>query len=83
MVMVGAFEALVVLIVFGSLLLGLLIIAWMVVRLLRGGRNAHSSNAEESQLMQELYHGLTRLEQRVESLETLLLDREQRTGGGK
>ena len=36
---------------------------------------------EETKLMQELYQGLTRMEERVEALETLLLDRERKESG--
>jgi phage shock protein B len=34
--------------------------------------------AEETRLMQELYQGLSRMEERVEALETILLDRKRR-----
>ena len=69
--------AIIVMVVFGSLLLGLAIISWTVVRLMGGGR-ARAESAAESQLIQELYQGLHKMEQRMESLETLLLEREQR-----
>jgi len=36
--------------------------------------------AEETRLMQELYQGLSRMEERVEALETILLDRKRREG---
>lgn len=64
------------LIIFGSLLAGLFIICWTIVKLVgRGGvRNA---SAEEARLIQEMHQGLVRMEQRVEALETLLLEREQ------
>ena len=62
----------------GAILLVVGMICWTVVALLRGGKRSHSLDEDESKLMQELYHGLTKMEQRVESLETLLLDREKR-----
>jgi phage shock protein B len=34
--------------------------------------------AEETRLMQELYQGLSRLEERVDALETILLDRKRK-----
>jgi phage shock protein B len=34
--------------------------------------------AEETRLMQELYQGLGRMEERVEALETLLLDQQRK-----
>lgn len=64
-----------VLVVFGSLLAGLAIICWTVVRLLTGGRTKSVSD-EESRIIQELYHGFERMERRVEALETLLLDQD-------
>jgi phage shock protein B len=42
-------------------------------------RNHQRLDAEESRTMQELYRGLSRLEERVESLETILLDRASRS----
>lgn len=72
--------AFIVAIVFGSLLLGLTIISWTVVRL-SGGKSGRGSE-NESQLIQELYQGINRMEQRVEALETLLLERDQK-GSGK
>ena len=53
------------------------------LKILKGtapGQNQHFST-EETKLMQELYQGLVRMEERVEALETLLLDRERKEGG--
>ena len=36
--------------------------------------------AEETRLMQEIYQGLSRMAERVEALEALLLDRERKAG---
>ena len=44
------------------------------------GQSQHAST-EETKLMQELYQGLVRMEERVEALETLLLDRERKESG--
>ena len=33
--------------------------------------------ADETRMIQDIYHGLLKMEERVEALETLLLDREQ------
>jgi phage shock protein B len=46
-----------------------------------GGKKADRSQElvdEETRLIQDIYHGLLKMEERVESLETLLLDREKR-----
>jgi phage shock protein B len=40
----------------------------------RGGK----TEAEEAMLIQELHRGLTRLEERIESLETIILERERK-----
>ncbi len=61
------------LILLGFLVLGVI---GLIGRLLRGnGRSGLRENPEEIRLMQEIHQGLSGLERRVESLETLLLDR--------
>ena len=45
-----------------------------------GGRAERGSEAEEARMIQEIYHGLSRLEQRVESLETILMDQKGKEG---
>ena len=76
----GMETILIVSIVFGSMTAGLAIVCWTIVRLLTGGRKGPSYD-EESKLIQELHQGLQRMESRVETLETLLLERER--GGGR
>ncbi len=63
-----------VMVVLAGLFVCLGIAAW---RLLAGqtARSTERFAMEESRIMQDIYRGLTRLETRVESLETLLLDR--------
>lgn len=68
--------------VFAILLVGLTILALVivfVVRLLRSGANAGDREARqnEAKMIQELYHGFNRMEDRIETLETLLLDKER------
>ncbi len=41
-------------------------------------RHKKRRNADEAKPMQELYQGLVHMERRIEALETLLLDREQK-----
>ncbi|MBI2423590.1 MAG: hypothetical protein HYV27_12235 [Candidatus Hydrogenedentes bacterium] len=67
----------VVFIVFAFLFCALALIAWMIVSLVHGGSRRHSSNEEESRMIQELHQGMNKMEQRVESLETLVLERER------
>ena len=54
------------------------IVAWVIVSVVnRGGKDSPQSK-QESQMMQELYHGLSKMEARLEALETILLERESR-----
>jgi phage shock protein B len=69
-------EVLIVGIVFGSIVLltamvgGVILLGLRILRGPGGGRRLE----EETRIMQELYRGLRRMEQRVEALETILLD---------
>lgn len=49
---------------------------------IRENRGRHDE-VEESRMMQELYRGLSRIEERVEALETILLDRVSPSAQGK
>ncbi len=67
--------------VFGLILLALAImggVAVAILRLIRGpqGRKAAQADEEEARMIQELHQGLKRMESRIESLETILLERE-------
>ena len=73
-------EVLIVAIVFGSILLALAIIPGAIllaIKFLRGGQSA-GDQAEETKMIQEIYTSLSRMEERVEALETILLDQERR-----
>jgi hypothetical protein len=72
----GVLELLIIAMILGGglLLLGVVVIATMA----RGGsckRGSQQSQAEETRLMQELNHGFSKMEKRVEALETLMLDK--------
>lgn len=45
-------------------------------------RSRREEAADEARMVQEMYQAMSRLEQRVEVLETLLLDAERRAKGG-
>jgi len=49
------------------------------LKILKGDTSQQSKQrqAEETKLIQEIYQGLLRMEERVEALETILLDRER------
>ena len=52
----------------------------MAIRIIKGGvsRKDREWSSKEARMVQEIYLGLDKLEERVESLETILLDREKR-----
>jgi phage shock protein B len=73
-------EALIVAIIFGSFVLIPAVIGGtilMSIRLLKGGAS-RKDRAEDSKIIQEIYQGLSRMEDRVEALETILLDQEKK-----
>jgi phage shock protein B len=72
-------KALIVAIVFGSFVLIPAVIGGTIlisIKLLRGG-TSRKDQAEDSKIIQEIYQGLSRMEHRVEALETILLDRDK------
>ncbi len=73
-------QVFIVAIIFGSVVLIPVIIGGTIllsIRLLKG-RTTRKDQADDSKLIQEIYQGLSRMEERVEALETILLDREKR-----
>ncbi|MEE9495170.1 MAG: phage-shock protein [Desulfobacterales bacterium] len=73
-------EVIIVAIVLGSIVLALAIIPGAIllaIKFIRGGQSA-GDQAEEAKMIQEIYKGLSRMAERVESLETILLDQEKR-----
>ena len=74
-----------VILIFGSVfvaVIGGLALAACAIWKKSAPKQGHLAQADEAQMIQELYQGLSRMEERVESLETLLLDQE-RKGEGK
>lgn len=69
-----------VILIFGiplAAILGSFLLA--ALKILKGNSNVRMY-AEESRLVQEIHHSLQRMEQRVNALETILLDRERMRG---
>ena len=69
--------------IFGSIILLLATICGtiLVAMKLRHGSlsvKSREAQAEEAATIQEIYQGLTQMEKRVESLETLLMERQRR-----
>jgi hypothetical protein len=51
----------------------------MVVKAFRGsGSTTPAGDEDETRMIQEIYHGLTKMEDRIETLETLLMDSERK-----
>ncbi len=49
----------------------------LAIRIIKGdsARGGQKAEADEAKMIQEIYQGLSRIEERVEALETILLDR--------
>jgi len=58
---------------------GIFFAAW---KIWRGGSTGKKLSADETRLIQEIHNGLMRMEERIEALETLLLDRAQKEKAG-
>ncbi len=52
------------------------------LKILKGspGKQRNGTDASETKMIQEIHLGLTRMEKRVETLETILLDRARKEG---
>ncbi len=75
-------------IVFGSFVAIFAIIFGFILlkkKMQTGGsfRQGEQLNADETRLIQEMHQGLTRMAERIEALETILLDREAKDAKGR
>jgi phage shock protein B len=75
----------IVAVVFAGIVLALAIVGGtilMAIKIIKGGGSPKDQQhlAEEARMVQEIYQGLSRLEERLESLETILFDREKKEG---
>jgi phage shock protein B len=73
-------QVLIIAIIFGSVVLIPAIIGGTIllaIKLLKG-KTSRKDQADDSKIIQEIYQGLSTMEERVEALETILLDREKR-----
>lgn len=69
--------------IFGGAILILAIIGstiLMAIKIIRGGvsRKGQNIQTDEARMIQQIYQGLSRMEERVEALETIILDRERK-----
>ncbi len=70
-------------IVFGGSILALSIVGSTIliaIKIIRGGfsRKGQRLQSEEAKMIQEIHKGLKRMEERVEALETIILERERK-----
>jgi phage shock protein B len=70
-------------IIFGGSVLALAIIGstiLMAINILKGGlsQKGQKLQTDEARMIQEIYQGLSRMEGRVEALETIIVDRERK-----
>ncbi|MBC8394205.1 MAG: phage-shock protein [Deltaproteobacteria bacterium] len=75
--------ALILSIIFGGSVLILTIIGSTIliaIKVFRGGvsRSGQKLQSDEARMIQEIYQGLSRMEERVETLETLILDQDRK-----
>ncbi|MCG8566088.1 MAG: phage shock protein B [Desulfobacterales bacterium] len=72
----------------GGALLLLIALGVIIIGIIRTAKSGGSpkvsakTRSEETQMIQEIYNGLNRMEKRVEALETILMDRSGANQGG-
>lgn len=76
-------SVIVVAIVFGSILTFAALVCGTILAIVKAGRSGISkgtgqSQTEEAKVIQEIYHGLSRMEERIEALETILMERQEK-----
>ena len=69
--------------IFGFILLALGLLGGLVVAIMRiirgpGGQEAAQADEEEARLIQEMHKSLQRMEQRIDALETILLEKDSK-----
>lgn len=79
--MTGAF---IVAISIGGIILFFATIGLIVIGIIRAAKTGGLSKkdkqaqAEETRMIQDIYHGLTKMEERIETLETILIERQKK-----
>lgn len=53
------------------------VMVYMIIKASKGGSRPGAETEDETRMIQEIHHGLTKMQKRVEALETLLLDDER------
>ena len=70
-------------VIFGGSVLALAILGstiLMAIKIIKGGvsRKGQKLQAEEARMIQEIYQGLSKMEERIEALETIILESERK-----
>lgn len=81
-------SVIIVAIVFGSILTFAALVCGTILAIVRmrnsglsqGGRRSQS---DEARIIQEIYQGLSHMEERIDALETILMDSQKKRGYGK
>ena len=76
-------SVIIVAIVFGSILTFAALVCGTVLAVAKNRRTTLSegtgqSQSEEAKVIQEIYHGLSRMEERIEALETILMEGQEK-----
>ncbi len=75
---------LIIVVSIGGAILLLLTIGLVIIGIIKAAKTGglskknKTSNAEETKMIQDIYHGLSKMEERAETLETILLDRRKK-----
>ncbi|MBU1193470.1 MAG: phage shock protein B [Proteobacteria bacterium] len=68
----------------GGVILFIATIGLIVIGIIRAAKTGGLSKkdkqaqAEETRMIQDIYHGLTKMEERIETLETILIERQKK-----
>jgi len=81
------FHALVIGISIGGAILFIATIGLVIIGIIRASKSGglagkdKQAQAEETRMIQDIYHGLSKMEERVEALETILIERQKKEFG--
>ena len=79
--------ALIIGITIGGIILFIATIGLVIIGIIRVSKSGGLSGkdkqaqAEETRMIQDIYHGLSKMEERVEALETILIERQKKEFG--
>jgi len=74
------FNLVIISIVFGSIIALAALICGTIIVILKARGRSGGVDSEEAQMIQELYQGLEKMENRIEALETILTENREKEG---